>query len=286
MFTKKTDFKAMTADAIVSAYRRNVLIFWVLHFLTLAVLGFIVVSFVQKKLDLFNAIFAVILLCIVNYMIWIGRKVQLRYLTNITNKSCDPVKSEKVYRQLMKFGVNKTTCLLHIARAQYYSGKFEEALATLQSMTRPKEKTTDLMLYYSVMAGCYEELGQTDRIIEVREKIKKELNGVKENSSVMRNGKQLLTIIDGMLTFRQGSYSRSYEIYEDLYDATSFPLSRMTVLDKLAKMDQMTGAYRTAADRCEYILDACGTTFYRERAEELLERCRPKKKKETQTEED
>lgn len=286
MFTKKTDFKAMKADAIVSAYRRNILIFWILHLLTLGVLALIAFAFFQKKLDLFNAVFAVVLVGIVNYIIWICRKVQLHYLANITNKSCDPVKAEKVYRQLLKSGVNRTTCLLQIARAQYYSGSFEEALATLQSMPRPREKSTDLLLYYSVMAGCYEETGQADRIVEVREKIKKQLNSAKEKSSVMRNGQQLLTIIDGMLTFGQGSYSRSYEIYEDLYDATSFPLSRMTVLDKLAKMDQMTGAYRTAAERCEYILDACGTTFYRKRAEDLLERCRPAKKKNAEPEEE
>ena len=34
MFTKKTNFKPMKADAVVSAYKRNVLILWVLHALT------------------------------------------------------------------------------------------------------------------------------------------------------------------------------------------------------------------------------------------------------------
>ena len=28
MFTKKTNFKAMKADDVVAAYRKNVLIFW------------------------------------------------------------------------------------------------------------------------------------------------------------------------------------------------------------------------------------------------------------------
>lgn len=286
MFTKKTNFKAMKADAVVSAYKKNILFFWILHALDAAAMVGVVIAFFLQKISVTNALFTGMFLCILHYLFYTGRKLQLHMLNSILNNCCDPVKSEKVFTKLLKAGVNRTICQLNIARAQYYKGDFQEALQTLQAMPRPKEGTLQIFLYYNVMAGCYEELGELDRVVEVREKVKKLMTGLKEGSPALRNGQQLLTIIDGILTFRQGSYMRSYEIYEDLFEVSSFPLSRMTVLIKLAKMDQMTGASRSAIDHCEYILDAGGTTFYKKQAEEILALCRPRKKQDVESTEE
>src|SRR5699024_896637 len=86
-------------------------------------------------------------------------------------------------------------------------------------------------------------------------------------------------------TFHEGSFTRSREIYEELFENSSFPLSRMTVLCKLAKMEQVTGSTRSAIDHCEYILESGGTTFYVKEAREILALCKPKKKKAEQKEE-
>ncbi|MGI5894137.1 MAG: hypothetical protein ACOX6P_06035 [Candidatus Merdivicinus sp.] len=286
MFTKKTNFKAMKADAILSAYKKNILIFWVLHALTVVGAVIVAVMFFTGKSTITSSFFSVVFLCVLNYLFYTGRKLQFHMLNQVLNNNCDPIKFEKIFRGLEHSGMNKVDCQLNIARGQFYAGKPQEALDTLLAMPRPKEGTLQIFQYYNVMAGCYEATQDFERVVEVREKVKKLMIGLKEGTPALRNGQQLLTIIDGILTFHQGSYMRCYEIYEDLFDASSYPLSRMTVLIKLAKMDQMTGAARSAIDHCEYILDAGGTTFYKKQAQEILELCRPRKKEETESPEE
>ena len=283
MFTKKTNIKPMKADAIVAAYRKNVLVFWILHALTVVVLIGIAVAVLTQKMTLINAAFSAVFMVILNYLFYIGRTYQYHMLSQVLNQCCDPVKSEKVFRALYESKIKKNISLLNVARAQYYQGKFQQALDTLQNVTRPKADSIDVFVYYNVMAYCYEGLGQMDMVIDVRERVKKVMNGMKENAPNLRNGQQLLTLIDGVLTFHEGSYSRSREIYEELFESSTFPLSRMTVLCKLAKMEQVTGSTRSAIDHCEYVLDAGGTTFYVKEAREIMALCRPKKKSAQET---
>ena len=285
MFTKKTNFKAMKADDVVAAYRKNVLIFWICHGLTAVILVGVAVALLMQKITLFNAALSAFFLVVLNYLLYVGRTYQYHMLNQIMNQYCDPVKAEKVFQKLHDSKVKKNHSLINIARAQCYQGKFAEALDTLQNVSRPKPDSILVFLYYNVMALCYEGLGQMDMVIDVRERAKKVMNGLKENSPNLRNGQQLLTIIDGILTFHEGSFTRSREIYEELFENSSFPLSRMTVLCKLAKMEQVTGSTRSAIDHCEYILESGGTTFYVKEAREILALCKPKKKKAEQKEE-
>lgn len=278
MFTKKTNFKPMKADAIVAAYSKNVLVFWVVHALT--VIGVLVVAalLLTQKITVINAGFSGIFLVALNYLLYAGRTYQYQMLNQILNQNCDPVKSEKVFQKLYDNKVKKNLSLLNVARAQYYQGKFQEGLDTLQNVSKPKADSIQIFVYYQIMAGCYEGLDQMDMVIDVRERVKKVMNTLKENSPNLKNGQQVLTIIDGILTFHEGSYTRSREIYEELFENSSFPLSRMTVLSKLAKMEQIMGSSRSAIDHCEYILETGGTTFYMKEAREILALCRPKKK--------
>ena len=147
-------------------------------------------------------------------------------------------------------------------------------MAELKKMPTPKEKSILILQYYNLLASCLEMEGDFSRIIEIREKVKKIITGVKEKSNMAANGRQLLTIIDGILTFHRQNVTRAREIYEELFDNASFTLSRLTSLWKLAQLDQLTGAGRSAIDRCEYIIDAGGTTFYVAEAERILSLCR------------
>lgn len=278
MFTKKTNFKPMKADAIIADYRKNVLIFWVLHALTVVGVLILAALLLTQKLTPINAAFSGLFLVALNYLFYAGRTYQYQMLNQILNQTCDPVKSEKVFQKLYDNKVKKNLSLLNVARAQYYRGKYQESLDTLQNVSKPKADSIQIFMYYQVMASCYEGLGQMDMVIDVRERVKKVMNSLKENSPNLKHGQQLLTIIDGILTFHEGSYTRSREIYEELFENSSFPLSRMTVLSKLAKMEQIMGSSRSAIDHCEYILETGGTTFYVKEAREILALCRPKKK--------
>ncbi len=278
MFTKKTNFKPMKADTIVASYGKNVLVFWVLHALTVVGVLVIAALLFTQKITAINAAFSALFLVVLNYLFYAGRTYQYQMMNQILNQYCDPVKSEKVYQKLYENKVKKNISLLNVARAQYYQGKYQESLDTLQNVSKPKSDSIQIFLYYQIMAGCYEGLGQMDMVIDVRERVKKVMNTLKENSPNLKNGQQVLTIIDGILTFHEGSYTRSREIYEELFENSSFPLSRMTVLSKLAKMEQIMGSSRSAIDHCEYILESGGTTFYMKEAKEILALCKPKKK--------
>lgn len=282
MFTKKTNFKPMKADTIVASYGKNVLVFWVLHALTVVGVLAIATLLFTQQITAINAAFSALFLIVLNYLFYAGRTYQYQMMNQILNQYCDPVKSEKVYQKLYQNKVKKNTSLLNVARAQYYQGKYQESLDTLQNVSKPKSDSIQIFLYYQIMAGCYEGLGQMDMVIDVRERVKKVMNTLKENSPNLKNGQQVLTIIDGILTFHEGSYTRSREIYEELFENSSFPLSRMTVLSKLAKMEQIMGSSRSAIDHCEYILEAGGTTFYMKEAREILALCKPKKKASSQ----
>ena len=285
MFTKKTDFKSMKADQIIASYKRNVLIFWILHVLSVPALGMLAYMALAGRMTLINAAFSGVVVCLFNYLLYAGRAMQYHALTRVLTNCCDPVKGEKVFGALAEGNIRKKESLLHKARCQFYRGDWEGALTALRAIERPKEKSPLVFQYYNLMAACYDELDCPEQVTQVREKVKGVLNGMKEKSPQVRNGRQLLGVIDGILTFHRGSYTRSYEIYEGLFDQSSFPLSRMTALMKMAKMDATTGAVRSAIDHCEYILDAGGTTFYKGQAQEVLDRCRPKKKAKPQAEE-
>ena len=76
-----------------------------------------------------------------------------------------------------------------------------------------------------------------------------------------------------MITFHMGQYTRCKEACKELYDQASFALSRINISYRLAQLEHMTGANHSAANRCEYIIDDGGTTFYATEARSLYVTC-------------
>ena len=101
-------------------------------------------------------------------------------------------------------------------------------MSELKAMAKPREKSILTFQYYNLMVSCLEQEGNFDRIVEIREKVKKLLSTLKEKSNLAANGRQLLTIIDGVLTVHRQNITRAKEIYEELYENASFTLSRLT----------------------------------------------------------
>ena len=89
------------------------------------------------------------------------------------------------------------------------------------------------------MVSCLESEGDLDRIIKIREQVKKQVASAKEKSNFAANGRQLLNIIDGALAFRRKNVTRAREIYEDLYDNATFTLSRITAPTSTPPLSQM-----------------------------------------------
>ncbi len=247
---------------------------WFLHILTIPLAAFFIWRGFSGQTTPVNGVLTAAVILFANYLIRVLRILKLNQLNSILTTDCDPVKYETVFRTIRDGGWKSPNYTLNIARARYYQGDWQGAVAELKKMPTPKEKSILILQYYNLLASCLEMEGDFSRIIEIREKVKKIITGVKEKSNMAANGRQLLTIIDGILTFHRQNVTRAREIYEELFDNASFTLSRLTSLWKLAQLDQLTGAGRSAIDRCEYIIDAGGTTFYVAEAERILSLCR------------
>ena len=271
---QKKSYKGVRSDAIVREYRLIILLLWAAHVITIPVAVFFIWRITSGQTDLINGAMSVLVAVFANYLIWVLRTLKLNQLNSILTMDCDPVKYEKVFRTIRGGLWKKPAYTLNIARGRYYQGDWEGALAELKNMPLPGKKSSQIFQYYNLMVNCLEMAEDFDRIVDIREKVKKLLSGLKEKSNAAANGRQLLTIIDGILTFHRKNITRAREIYEDLFDNASFTLSRLTALWKLAQLDQLTGAGRSAADHCEYIIDAGGTTFFVAEAKRILALCR------------
>ena len=283
---QKKSYKTVRPDAIVREYRLIIILLWIAHALTIPVAAYFVWKIVTGQTSPFNGVMSVAVALFANYLIWVLRVFKLNQLNSILTMDCDPVKYEKVFRTIRGGLWKNPAYTLNIARARYYQGDWEGGLAELKSMPLPKAKSSEIFQYYNVMVNCLEMAEDFDRIIEIREKVKKLLTALKEKSNSAANGRQLLTIIDGILTFHRKNITRAREIYEELFDNASFTLSRLTALWKLAQLDQLTGAGRSAADQCDYIIDAGGTTFFVGEAKRILALCRRPARPEEPSEED
>jgi hypothetical protein len=271
---QKKSYKSIKPDAVVREYRLMISLLWFLHILTIPLAAFFIWRGFSGQTTPVNGVLTAAVILFANYLIRVLRILKLNQLNSILTTDCDPVKYETVFRTIRDGGWKSPNYTLNIARARYYQGDWQGAVAELKKMPTPKEKSILILQYYNLLASCLEMEGDFSRIIEIREKVKKIITGVKEKSNMAANGRQLLTIIDGILTFHRQNVTRAREIYEELFDNASFTLSRLTSLWKLAQLDQLTGAGRSAIDRCEYIIDAGGTTFYVAEAERILSLCR------------
>ena len=271
---QKKSYKNIKPGAVVREYRLTIILLWLLHILTIPLAAFFIWRGFSGQTSPINGILTAAAILFANYLIRVLRILKLNQLNSILTADCDPVKYETVFRAIRDGRWKNPNYTLNIARARYYQGDWQGAVAELKKMPMPKEKSILILQYYNLLANCLEMEGDFSRIIEIREKVKKIITGVKEKSNMAANGRQLLTIIDGILTFHRQNVTRAREIYEELFDNASFTLSRLTSLWKLAQLDQLTGAGRSAIDRCEYIIDAGGTTFYVAEAERILGLCR------------
>lgn len=286
---QKKSYKSVPAAAVVKEYRLAIIGIWILHILTVPAAAFLIWRGISGQTILVNGIFEAIVALFANYLIRVLKTLKLNQVNRILTFDCDPVKYEAIFRPIRDGGWKAPVYTLNIARALYYQGNWEDAKKELEKISMKPGKSLFYLQCQNLMVSCLESEGDLNRIIKIREQVKKQVASAKEKSNFAANGRQLLNIIDGALAFRRKNVTRAREIYEDLYDNATFTLSRITALWKLAQLDQLTGANYTASDRCDYIIDAGGTTFYVKEAEALLDRCckrAPKPESEPESEEE
>jgi hypothetical protein len=276
LMAKKVDYKMLSADEIRRKYHCVVLLLWICHLLTIVLAGALIGFLIAGRLSIVDFTFAAVAVIGGNYLLRQLRRVKFAGLAEVLTQACDPVKLLAVLEKLRQPWALNPDRMLLTARCQYYKGDVQQAMSLLRDMPQPKEEkkpTLWTFQYYNLWISCYETLGDVDRVIETREKAKKLMTNLKPNSAQMRNAQQLLTIIDGVTAFFRQNYQKCWDITEEMYETSSFALTRIYASLRMARIEQMRGAGRSAIERCEYVIDDGGTTFFVHEAKELLAIC-------------
>lgn len=274
---KEIDYKKLSVDTIVQKHKQMHFIVVVLHFLTLPLIGILTYITIIKGFGAFMVFFFTIGVFAYNYAVRTYWKIKASNLNMILLKDCDPVKYTAVFEKLKNDRFQPYSASLNIARGLYYSGRFSEALEAVKQLSLPKSSSPMIFQYYSVMANVYDAVGKEDALISIREKTQGLLSGLKTKSNKAANARQLLCIIDNMLSNLHHNYQHSKETAQELMEIATYPLSRITAAWRLAKLETAIGAHKSAIERCEYIIDDGGTTFFVQEAKEMIEICKGNK---------
>ncbi|MBQ4050891.1 MAG: hypothetical protein IJD13_04620, partial [Oscillospiraceae bacterium] len=209
------------------------------------------------------------------YLLSSLKRLRLTQFARVLHYDCDPVKLEKVFSPLDKTPEKFDDISLNMARALFYQGKTDEALARL-TKTKPDEKNPYYFQYYNILAHCYDRTDDLEKLLAIRQKIETIAGKTKPNSGKFRQCNQLLAMMEIMILHKEGKITPCKEACKDMLRQASFPLSRINFSLRMAMLERLSGANHTAAERCAYVIDDGGTTFYVKEAEELYRLCRGK----------
>ncbi len=270
---KKVTFKGMSTEQVLKQYKRTRIIGYALYAL---VIFFVLMSLNFFSVDRLTTVNLVLCIGVSAFAVYvlhnIGQNMLARYLEILRN-DCDPYKFEALYSQVETKPNKPNPVTFNICRALFYQGRFQEAVDRLKAMGRPKEDHFLYFQYYNLLASCYDELGDVEKLVLIKEKIGKKVLGMKDKDKYVGNGRQLLIVLDQMLTQKEGRISRSRELCEEILDCASFTLSRIQAACRLAALEYQCGAGRSAMEHAAYVIDDGGKTFYVDRAREIYKKC-------------
>lgn len=270
---KKVAFRGIKTEQVIRQYKRTRMISYALYAL---VVFFILMSLNFFSVDRLTAINLVLCIGVAAFAVYvlhnIGDVMMARYLEILRN-DCDPYKFEALYSRMETKPDKPNDITFNICRAIFYQGRFQEALDRLKAMGRPKENSVLYFQYYNLLACCYDELDDVEKLVLIKEKVGKQVLSMKEKDKYAGNGRQLLIVLDQLLTQKEGRISRSREICEEILEGATFTLSRIQTTCRLAELEYQSGAGRSAMEHAAYVIDDGGRTFYVDRAREIYKKC-------------
>ena len=270
---KKITFKGQSTEAVIRQYKRTRLISYALYSLAVLMAMMSLTWYSVDSIYVFSLVLKLIMIVFGIYVVRnVGIYMMARYL-EILRADCDPKKFEELYTHMEVHPDRPNEVTFNICRAIYYQGRFQEALDRLKAMGRPKETSAMYFQYYNLLASCYDELGDVEKLVLIKEKISKQVLSMKEKDKYIGNGRMLMMILDQMLTQKEGRISRSRALCEELLDNATFTLARIQWTCRLATLEYQSGAGRSAMEHAAYVIDDGGNTFYVQRARELYEKC-------------
>lgn len=273
---KRTSFRGISAASVTAMYCNTKMLWTALQILVLlAVPVFLVLPFFGR-LSWFNGVFCAFTAVVARYFVKTLMQVRLNQFNAVLNYDCDPVKLEKIFAPLDKKPNVFNEISLNVVRALFYQGRCDEALERLLSMEKPGEKSAHFFQYYNILAMCYDRKKDLEKLLAIQQKINLVSGHEKANSFRQTQANQLLTVLELMILHQEGRITACKSACKDMYKQASYPLSRINVSLRLAELEHLSGSNHTAAERCAYIIDDGGTTFYVEEARALYRLCRGK----------
>ena len=171
---QKKSYKSVPAAAVVKEYRLAIIGIWILHIIWRGISG---------QTILVNGIFEAIVALFANYLIRVLKTLKLNQVNRILTFDCDPVKYEAIFRPIRDGGWKAPIYTLNIARALYYQGNWEDAKKELEKISMKPGKSLFYLQCQNLMVSCLESEGDLDRIIKIREQVKKQVASAKEKSN-------------------------------------------------------------------------------------------------------
>ena len=270
---KKVTFKGVPTEKVISQYKRTQVFSYALYSVAILFALMSLTWYSVESITAFCLIVCILTAAVACYVVRnIGVYMMARYLEILRN-DCDPYKFEALYSRMEGNPEKPNSITFNICRALYYEGRFEEALERLKTMGRPKEKSVLYFQYYNLLACCYDELGDVEKLVMIKEKTGKQVLAMKDKDKYVGNGRQHQVILNQMLTQKEGRYTRSRELAEEILDSASFTLARIQAACRLAEIEYRCGASRSAMEHAAYVIDDGGKTFYVGRAREIYQKC-------------
>ncbi len=209
---KKVTFKGVPTEKVISQYKRTQVFSYALYSVAILFALMSLTWYSVESITAFSLIVCILTAAVACYVVRnIGVYMMARYLEILRN-DCDPYKFEALYSRMEGNPEKPNSITFNICRALYYEGRFEEALERLKTMGRPKEKSVLYFQYYNLLACCYDELGDVEKLVMIKEKTGKQVLAMKDKDKFVGNGRQLQVILSQMLTQKEGRYTRSREL--------------------------------------------------------------------------
>lgn len=268
-----TSFRGVSAAQVTRAYCNTRLLWTVLQILAVLVSPVFIVMAALSKMSWFNGFLWTFTMLAVAYLLSSVRRLRLTQFARVLHYDCDPVKLEKVFAPLDKNPAKFDDVSLNMIRALFYQGRTDEALDRL-AKAKPDEKNPYYFQYYNMLAHCVDKTDDLEKLLAIKQKIEHISGTAKPNSGKFRQCNQLLALLDVMILHKEGKITPCKEACKDMLRQASFPLSRIAFSLRMAKLERLSGANHTAAERCAYVIDDGGSTFFVSEAEELYRLCR------------
>ena len=258
-----------TAEEMVRSYHKEMKSIRMMRVLTMVV--FLVLLWVLRaKVNITLAVVFVLVLFLGLQFLQTLQTKQFAMVQRVLNVECDATKYVSIMELLVKdAGKEEAVMKLFLAQGQYYSGRFEEALETLNSFYMARPSAEAAALYHSIAFNCHIELETLEKARSARQ----EMEAILYTTGTRRRGSisHYLPVMDALLALKEERYDAFFSQQVRMAEETVMPLQKVAALYYLAQGELVQGEDAAAREHLEQVLELGCTTFMAAEAANLLE---------------